>query len=294
MRNLALILAAASLAATGCGIGTFSPEPTYTPVVPEMKPLSSAGVGVLPIDDERPPQSHDTQGNGSLGCIFLGGLAGFPSAHVEHIESTSCDTLTGYANQLQSPDGKGSPAYFLRADLIQELSKANILGPAKAVDRPDAAPFTVKAVLKSTALDASLYCFTPMDTTWIFWMLGVPFAGYDFHLTMDVSLYGPGGGKPLWTRTITAKSSGITSMYYDTGVTGENNLQKIYGDLLASQLADAAEDLQKTLRSERPELWRRAADFANAQAAAQASAAQGDNGAPAAPAAAGSSAPWWK
>jgi len=290
-RALAFLYAAAALALTGCGAGTFTHDPAYLPSSGEMKSFSKAGVGVLPIEDERPPATQDSTGDHTAACIFLGGL--YPnSAHVEHFESANCATLTSYDGYAQEQGDKKSPLVFLRDDLVKEFSSSNVLGPARPLEPTETAPFTLKAVLKSSAIDAHIVCLTPMDTTWIFWMLGVPYASYDFHLVMDLTLSGP-DGKPLWTRTIDAKSGGVTSMYYDTGVTGENNLIKIYGDLLSSQMAAAAADLEAKLAAARPDVWRRAGEFSAAAAARAARAAPGEPASAGSPAAA-QAGPWWK
>jgi hypothetical protein len=288
-RSLPLLIAAAALAATGCGMGTFTHDPAYVPTSAEAKAFSTAGVGVLPIEDQRPPASQDPTGDHVGACILLGGL--YPnSAHVEHFESANCGTLTSYDGGAQEQGDKKSPLVFLRDDLVKEFSRANVLGPARAIEPTESAPFTLKAVLKTSSVDASVHCYTPLDTTWIFWMLGLPFASYDFHLVMDLTLSGP-DGKALWTRTIDAKSGGTTGWYYDTGVTGENNLIKIYGDLLSGQMAAASADLQSKLSNARPDVWRRAAEF---RAAAQASAGAAEPAA--APESGGqpSGQPWWK
>lgn len=295
-RSLGLLYAAAALALAGCGAGTFTHDPAYIPASAELRSFSKAGIGVLPIEDQRPPASQDSTGDHDGACILLGAL--YPnSAHVEHIESSNCGNLKFYDAASQAPGDQKSPLVFLRDDLVKEFSRANPLGPAKPVDTSDAAPFILKAVLKSSSIDQTYHCYTPLDTGWIFWLLGLPVNSWDFHLVMDLILSGP-DGKPLWTRTIDAKSGGVSGMYYDTGPTGENNLIKIYGDLLAGEMAAASADLQSKLEAARPDVWRRANEFnaaAAARASAQAAAAQGE------PAAAtgtgaqpGQSAPWWK
>src|SRR5437588_7417991 len=111
------VFLAGVLTLTGCGMGTFTQDPPYIPTSAEMKAFSSAGVGVLPIEDERPPASKDSSGDHVAACIFLGGL--YPnSAHVEHIESSTCATLTSYDAASQAQGEKKSPLIFLRDDLI--------------------------------------------------------------------------------------------------------------------------------------------------------------------------------
>jgi hypothetical protein len=276
----------------GCGAGHYTQD-AYQPASSALKPFTSAGVGVL-LEDQRPSAAQDTQGDHILACILAGFLAP-TGAHFERYETSTSQALNAY-NPAMRTEGSAhvSPADYLRDDLVKEFSASRLLGPAQAVDAPGAAPFTLKAVLKSTALDTQAYCYTPMDTTWLFWMMALPFAGYDFHLVMDLSLYGPDDHKPLWTRTLDAKSGGVTGWYYDTGVTDENSLPKIYGDLLAGEMAKATGELQTVLKGARPDLWRSADNFVAARAARQKAAADGENAVPNPASSGGQPAPWWK
>ena len=215
-------------------------------------------------------------------------------AHLEHLETGNSQVLNSYNPAMQRMQrGGGSaldPLSFIQQDLVKEFQHSNMLGPAHPVQNPGDAPFTLRATLKSNRLSARTYCYTPMDTTWIWWMLGLPFTTYQFDLKLDLALFGPDGADPLWSTNINTSASGTTGFYYATGPTSENNLEQIYDDLLAGAMSNAVADLKTALQEKKSDFWSKIAQ-------PEAPAPRGRGREPQAAPAAGADSqgtPWWK
>jgi hypothetical protein len=199
----------------------------------------------------------------------------------------------------QGGGGDLSPLSFIRQDLVKEFSHTRMLGPAQEVDGPGVMPFSLRATLKSSRISARTYCYTPVDTTWLWWFLGLPFTSYTFDLKLDLELLGPDGAQPLWSHSIDKEVKGTTNFYYATGPTGENNLEQIYDDLLAEAMSTASAELQTALSEKKADFWSKIS--AGAPAAARGSrkrhpAAESEEETESAPAAAapGAQTPWWQ
>jgi hypothetical protein len=292
--SLAILTAAVALA--GCGAGQFSPSAVYRPASTSGKPFTGAGIGILPIEDQRPSSYSDSNGGGGpiLACLLFGGPLPMIGAHLEHLESGSSQVLNAYnpAMQRMQRGGGGAldPLSFIQQDLIKEFQHSNMLGPAHPAQNPGDAPFTLRATLKSDRLSARTYCYTPMDTTWIWWMLGLPFTTYQFDLKLELALFGPEGSEPLWASSINNSASGTTNFYYATGPTSENNLEQIYDDLLSGAMSNSLADLRTALQEKRPDFWSKIAQ-------PEAPAPRGRGREPQAGPAAGADSqgtPWWK
>jgi hypothetical protein len=301
---------------TGCGVGEFTPNAVYRPVTSAAKPFGAYGLGVLPVEDQRPAPATDSNGGGGpiFACILLGGIVPFISAHVENWESGGSQVLNTYnpdmqrrqrgggapfarkAMAYQSYQGGGAslePLAFIRQDLVKEFSHTRLLGPVQTVESPGATPFTLKASLKSSRVSARTYCYTPMDTTWIWWFLGLPFTTYTFDLKLDLELIGPDGTESLWTHSIDTEAKGTTDFYYATGPTGENNLEQIYDDLLAEAMSKASAELQSALADKKEDFWSRIGAGRPA-AAPEARGHRPEAAVETKPAAAAGEKPWWQ